>query len=110
MSYEVSCHLDESAKQASKIASRLFDSVPSESNKRRCTEAKLNISAINTATLEEYEGETSFDAEFMPKLNHWISKKRFKVSDDKDDEIGLKVSDMFDFALKKKAKSDVQKI
>jgi hypothetical protein len=43
----------------------------------------------------------------MPKLNHWISKKRFKVCDEKDDEIGLKVSDMFDFSLKKKAKSDL---
>lgn len=110
MSYEVNCQLDDSAKQVSKIASRLFDSAPTESNKRRCTEAKLNISVVNTTTLEEYEGEANFDTEFMPKLNHWISKKRFKVNDDHDDEIGLKVSNMFDFTLKKKPKSDVQKI
>jgi hypothetical protein len=58
MNYEVNCTLDESSKQVSKIASRLFDSAPSEPKKRRCADAKLNISVVNSATLEEYEGET----------------------------------------------------
>jgi hypothetical protein len=39
----------------------------------------LNISIINTATLDEYDCETPFDSDFMPKLNHWISKKRYRV-------------------------------
>lgn len=46
----------------------------------------------------------------MPKLTHWIDKKRFKFSDECDGQIGLQVSDLFDFCLKKKTKTDVQKI
>lgn len=73
MSYIVNCRLDDEAvKSTSKISSRLFDSASEVGSKRRNIEAKLNISILNTATLDEFEGETSFNVDYMPKLNHWL--------------------------------------
>ncbi len=88
MSYIVNCSLDnEAVKSTSKISSRLFDHIqdPKIGSKRRNIEAKLNISILNTESLDEYEGETNFNVDYMPKLNHWISKKRYRITDEQDD-------------------------
>jgi hypothetical protein len=84
MSYVINCSIDDEAvKSTSKISSRLFDiQDPKIGSKRRNIEAKLNISILNSDTLEEYEGETKFNVDFMPKLNHWISKKRYRITDE----------------------------
>lgn len=65
---------------------------------------------VNTETLEEYEGQASLNQDYVPKLSHWIQKKKFKCTPSaQQDALKLQV-DLFGFDLKKKEKTDIQKV
>ena len=46
----------------------------------------------------------------MPKLQKWIGKKQFQVTEAEDGSRSVKVSEMFDFKVEKREKTDAEKV
>jgi len=60
----------------------------------------IRIMAKNMVTLYEYEALVKFDLNCIPKLEKWVSKKRFRCEESvTDDKILLKI-DIFSFNLR----------
>ena len=72
----------------------------------------LNISAedASNGTTGEYTVETPFNSEFVPKIQHWIEKRKFKCTQISDDEVSIRIGNLFDFTAQKKSQNDMQGI
>lgn len=66
------------------------------------------ISVKNVDNLDEFSSKTFIQPEYIPKLQKWIEKNKFKCEETIDD-VKLKVQ-IFDFNLKKSEKTDTEVI
>ena len=114
--FSLSASLDTSLQsRKAKIASRLFDVQSDYVGQKRTyfqaqNEAQISINLVDQLSKEEFEGKSDFNADFMPKLQKWINQKRFQVSECDDGSRNVRISDMFDFKVEKKEKTDVEKV
>jgi hypothetical protein len=78
--------------------------------------SNVKIHVTNNDTLDEYEGQSLVNNDYMPKLQSWIQKKKFSCTENyrtghEDHESILELQvDIFKFALRKIEKSDMEKI
>ena len=82
--------------------------------------SNVRIHVTNNDTLDEYEGQSLVNNDYMPKLQSWIQKKKFSCTENyrtgahtghEDHESVLELQvDIFKFGLKKIEKSDMDKI
>ena len=66
------------------------------------------ISVKNVDNLDEFSSKTFIQPEYIPKLQKWIEKNKFKCEETIDD-VKLKVQ-IFDFSLRKSGKTDTEVI
>ena len=70
----------------------------------------MTITVTNTETLDEYDANTvQINADYTSKLLNWIEKKRFSC-ENIEDNLLLKVDNVFTFMLTKRQKTDIEKI
>eukprot|EP00347_Sterkiella_histriomuscorum_P008913 403343265 len=113
MSYQVSLTVEDKNQSKSILSVKLQNQ-----NEDQSKHQTINIHVLNTETLDEFECSRQFDNDYLDKLQHWISKNKYQcfqpahndITQVVDDEhLFLKV-DIFDFALRRKQKSDLDKI
>jgi hypothetical protein len=62
----------------------------------------INLKVCHEAEGVNYEGQAAICTDYLPKLNSWINKKRFKCTKTADEKgVDLNVGNMFEFDLKK---------
>lgn len=80
--------------------------------------SNVKIHVTNLDSLDEYEGVSTVNNDYLPKLQSWVNKKKYSCTEkyseygqqvESDDLLQLQV-DIFKFWLKKIDKSDMEKI
>lgn len=91
-----------------------------DSSMNHSSGSSVKIHVTNMDSLDEYEGISLVNNDYMPKLQSWIQKKKYSCTEnyhtgaatgheDHESILSLQV-DIFKFMLKKLDKSDMDKI
>ena len=121
--FQVSVDVNRKQEKSSILQSRLFRH-PSGVGGSDVSMDSLSLLAVDQDTLDEYELTQPINAEYTSKIAKWINTGKYHCtatsalsSDDigaaaasADIELNLKLGEVFDFRLKKKAKSDLDKV
>ena len=76
--------------------------------KRTFTEA--TICAHNPETLNEYKCVASLDTDHIPKLQSYVRKNKFNITERSEDLIDLCIGNLFNYQLQKQQKTELNKI
>jgi hypothetical protein len=77
----------------------------------------VSILAVNQDTLDEYEITQQVNADYTQKLVRWINKKKYWCAETEgagapegEEALEMRVDEVFNFRLKKKAKTELDKV
>ena len=60
--------------------------------------------------MEEYSKKAHIEADYLPKIQKWISRRKFTVDESGTNELKLSIDKTFDFNIKRSTKSDAEQI
>ncbi len=68
------------------------------------------ITAKNTDTLEEFQIKNYIQAEYLPKIQHWLEKSKYVCDESSANTLDLQIDNLFEFKLEKTQRSDAETI
>lgn len=106
--YAVTVEVNRKSDKGSILQSRLFRAQSGQGVESTDT---LSFLAVDHDTFDEYELTQPVNTEYTQKISKWISSGKYQCGDSTSEgELSLRLGDVFDFRLKKRAKTDIEKV